>query len=203
MEKPVVTVSYVMPEDKEYEVVIVEDVRVQSGYAVVKINRNNSTQDRDLYRVVNLSSKKKYTIPVKWNTNSQFAIEGKELVVTTNNQIDHPLGIDTSAQHVIYARYDLATGAMNLSVKRSFTSTESNWSASYLNHRLIMIDSEQNKLSVLDQKGNVLKDIPLTVSNMTLGTKFGGCYEDRLYQNLYELMCWKQNVERGCPSKLS
>ncbi|MNW44751.1 hypothetical protein D3C74_219920 [compost metagenome] len=87
MEKPVVTVSYVMPEDKEYEVVIVEDVRVQSGYAVVKINRDNSTQDRDLYRVVNLSSKKKYTIPVKWNTNSQFAIEGKELVVTTNNQI--------------------------------------------------------------------------------------------------------------------
>ncbi|MNI15802.1 hypothetical protein D3C73_691080 [compost metagenome] len=179
--KPEVTLSYVVPEDKAYEVTTVQNVKLQSGYAVLQINGDNSSQDQDLYRVVNLLSKKKYTIPVKWNTSSQFAIEGKELVVTTSSQIGHPLGLDTSAQHMIYARYDLATGGKRLDVTRNFTSTESNWSASYFNHRLTLIDSEQNKLSVLDQKGNVINDIPLIFSNKGLSGKLVGYYEDQFY----------------------
>ncbi|MNN52312.1 hypothetical protein D3C81_1670020 [compost metagenome] len=170
-----------MPEDKSYEVTIVQDVKVQSGYAIMQINGYNSTQDQDLYRVVNLSSKKKFTIPVKWNTNSQFIIEGKELVVTTDSQMGHPLGIDTSAQHVIYARYDLTTGATNLSIKRSFTSIESNWSSSYLNRQVIVIDSEQNKISVMDHKGNVLKDLSLAVSLRELGGKLVVYYNENFY----------------------
>lgn len=179
--KPFVTLSYVMPEDKAYEVTTLKDIKLQSGYAVIKINGNNSTQDQDFYRVINLSSMKKFTIPVEWNITSHFVIEAKELVVITSSQIGNPLGIDTSTKHTIYTRYDLATGTENTSVTRSYALLDSNWSSSYLSRQLTLIDSEQNKLTVFDQKGNVINETSLTVSNKELRGKLVGYYKGKLY----------------------
>ena len=174
-----VTLSSSLPDDKKYELAIIKNVQFQQPYVVIKFNGDNSTQSQDFYRIVNISTKKKLTIPVQWNSASNFTVEGNELVVNTSSQIGHPLGITTNVDQIIYARYNLRTGEMNTSIKRSFISAESNWKSHYVNHQLLLIDSEKRKLSLFNQKGNILIETSLIPTDLI--SKFIGYYNQQLY----------------------
>lgn len=176
--KPVFTLNTLTPEDDKYnaEVILIKDVKVQPNFVVIKMTGDSSAQSQDFYRIINLTTKKKLTVTMERNVNSDFTLEGSELVVNTSSQVGHPLGIDTSVDHIIYARYDLKTGAKKLAVTRKFTSIESNWSTHYFNNKLWLIDTEQNKMTALDQKGKVFAEIQADAPAEVLNLRMIGYY---------------------------
>ncbi|MNC59512.1 hypothetical protein D3C75_1093270 [compost metagenome] len=128
-----------------------------------------------------MTTKKKLTVTVERNVNSDFTVEGSELVVNTSSQVGHTLGIDTSVNHIIYARYDLKTGTKKLAVTRKFTSSESNWSTHYFDSKIWLINTEEPKLTVLDNKGKVFKEIQVDVPAESLNLRVVGYYNEQPY----------------------
>ncbi|WHX49588.1 hypothetical protein QNH46_02555 [Paenibacillus woosongensis] len=168
--KPITTFPYSLAEDKKYENTIIKDVQLQTPYVVIKLNGDNSTQSQDLYRILNITTKKAITIPAEWNVNTSFSVEGNELIVNSSSQIGHPLGINVDSDYIIYAKYDLKTGEINHKVSRSFSTQDSNWKSEYFNRKLVLTESEDNKLFLINQYGETFKEFPRTFGNFNYKT---------------------------------
>ncbi|WP_339158334.1 hypothetical protein MKX50_02555 [Paenibacillus sp. FSL W8-0186] len=177
--KPITTLPYSSAEDKKYEYTITKDVQLQTPYVVIKLNGDNSTQSQDLYRILNITTKKAITIPAEWNVNTSFSVEGNELIVNSTSQIGHPLGINVDSDYTIYAKYDLKTGEINNKVIRSFPAWDSNWKSEYFNRKLVLTESEDNKMFLINQYGETLKEFPRTIENFNYRTV--GYDGNRLY----------------------
>ncbi|WP_410772338.1 hypothetical protein [Fontibacillus sp. BL9] len=164
--KPSYTASFSLPGDAGYEATLIHDIQFQYPYVVIKLDGSSLMQSQNLYRIINLATREKNTIPMEWNVNSGFTIEGNELVVTTSSVTGNPLGINTNAEHNIYARYNLETRLPKIKITRKFTAVDSNWKASYGDNHLIVFDSEQNTQSLLDINGELLHESPMTATDL-------------------------------------
>ncbi|MNJ45836.1 hypothetical protein D3C77_409480 [compost metagenome] len=177
--KPIATLPYSLTEDKKYENTILKDVQLHTPYVVIKLTGDNSTQSQDLYRILNIAAKKAITIPAEWNVNTSFLVEGNELIVNSSSQIGHPLGINVDSDYIIYAKYDLKTGEIHNKVSRSFPTWDSNWNSDYFNRKLVLTESGENKIFLINQYGETLKEFPRTFGNFNYKTI--GYNGNRLY----------------------
>lgn len=176
--KAVINISNVVPVDMNYENTILQDIQFQSPYVIIKINGRSLTQSQDNYKIINLVTKQVNTIPLAWNVNSNFTIDGSALVVNTSSISGNPLGIETNVEQLIYARYDLKTSKMETSIKKVFTMSDSNWSSSYFNGYLLTTDMEQNQHN-LQRKGQVIAQRPATATD--LNSRMIGYYDGHVY----------------------
>ncbi len=159
--KPSSIVTVSEPNDRQYEVKLIPEIKLHHSNVIVKITGDNSTQSQDIYKIINIESKKKVTIPLEWNVNSNFTVIGDELIINTSSKIGNPLGINTDNEHDLFMRYDLKTGSSKLKVTRNFTSGESNWLTYYVNHQLLITNTELNTQELLDRSGNLLNGISI------------------------------------------
>ncbi|MEC0093911.1 hypothetical protein [Paenibacillus macquariensis] len=177
--KPVINISITVPNDKQYESPIVQDVQFKSPYAVVKIYGSGIGQSLDYYKIINLVTKKVNVFALTWNVKSRFVVEGSTLVVNTSSISGSPLGVPTNTLHTIYARYDLKTNQVTSSIKRTFTMFDSNWSSSYFNGYLLITDSEQNQHALFQQNGKLVAQRPATATD--LHSRLVGYYNEQAY----------------------
>lgn len=184
--KPAIKISIAVPDDKEYEYPIIQDVQFQSPYVVVKTNGSGIGQSKDYYKIINLITKKVNVIPLTWNVKSNFVIEGSTLVVNTSSNSGSPLGIVTDVEQTIYARYDLKTSQVTTSINRTFTKSDSNWSSSYFNGYLLITDSEQNQHALLQRDGQAIAQRQATA--IDLNSRLVGYYNGQAYN-----LAWTPN----------
>ncbi|RCX14919.1 hypothetical protein DFP94_11658 [Fontibacillus phaseoli] len=176
--KPSHTISFGLPGDATYEDILINDIQIQYPYVIIKLDGTSLMQSQNLYRIINLATREKNTIPMEWNVNSDFTIEGNELVVTTSSVTGNPLGINTNVEHNLYARYNLETRLPKVKITRKFTTVDSNWKASYGDNHLMVFDSEQNTQSLLDKNGELLHETPMTDTD--LHNRFVGYHEGKI-----------------------
>ncbi|MBU5444117.1 hypothetical protein [Paenibacillus sp. MSJ-34] len=177
--KPSSTVQDILPKEIKYEVVTIKQTKLQWPYFVIKLNGDNSPQSQDFYRIVDLSNKKMMTIPVEWNINSNFTLEGNEIVIFTSSKVGLPFGINPKVEYGVYTKYDLKTGAANMKITRSFTASDFNWRTDYVNNQLSIIDTERNTQTLLDKNGKVINEIAITTED--LYNKFIGYSNGQLF----------------------
>ncbi|WP_028590699.1 hypothetical protein [Paenibacillus massiliensis] len=168
--------------DKEYELTIVKDIQAQFPYVVVKLNGDNSTQSQDLYRIIDVATKKKITVAADWNVSSNFALEGKELVMYTSSIQGFPMGINPGQKYTVFARYDVKTGAPVVKLTRSFNNSEANWRTSYIQSRLILSDSDNpTTFAMYNKEATLVKEAQSTANANTMKSQPIGYNNSQLF----------------------
>lgn len=175
----------------EYVVTVLNDIQLHYPYVIIKHLGNNSPQDQEVYRIINVSTKKEITIPVEWNVTSNFVVEGNQLVINTSSIIGFPMGINPGDK-VVYSRYNLKTGLLETKVTRKFDNSVSNWRTDYVNQQLLLVDSEQNKQTLYNKSGQILVETVSTAENLEY--KFIG-YKDKKIFSLVPSVNNKNEVE--------
>lgn len=164
--KPVQSLSLAASEDQKHENAIVQDVQFQFSYVIAKVNGMSLGQTNEYYKIMNVTTRQLKLITPGSNARSSFVTEGTALVVNTSSISGTPLGIETNTPQILYARYDLHTGQMTKSLKRTFTQSDSNWSSSYFAGRLLLTDTEKSKQSFLAQDGKLIAERSSTPTHL-------------------------------------
>lgn len=60
--------------------------------------------------MINISSKKIYTIASDWNTRSDSSFAGNELVINSSFNVGNPLGVNVGQPYSLSGMYNLSTG---------------------------------------------------------------------------------------------
>lgn len=161
------SIPFKVTKDNEFESTRVDDIQTHFPYAVVKLSGSSLVQTQDMYRIIDVTTKKKIALTADWNVNTNFVVEGKELVMYTSGIMGVPGGIDPGRNYTMYTRYDLKTGAQVAKLTRSFSNSEASWRTSYIQSRLFLSDTDNPEtFAMYDQDGKLVLEVQTTANTM-------------------------------------
>ncbi|MFB9326342.1 hypothetical protein ACFFSY_10490 [Paenibacillus aurantiacus] len=164
--KPSVTLSLEMADDNKYENVILQDAQLRAPYAIAKFSGSSLGQSKPYYKIVNVAAQQISALPLAWNVESGFILEGTSLALHTSSISGSPLGIETNMDQMIYARYDLLTGKLAPTITRTFTMSDSNWSTTSFNGYLLLTDTEHEQRAIFNKSGELLTEREATQADL-------------------------------------